>query len=523
MTSVPEWIAERAEKNPDREFIVEAEGRSVTYGAFQEEALRWGAGFRGLGVDAGDTVVTMMPPSIDAFACWIGLSWIRAIDTGCNTEYQGRMLSYLFGNSQATVAVVAQRWLPRLLAIADELTCLKTVIVPDASGPLPLDAAFRVLTSHDLIADQNALTDLEPPSIWDTAMIIYTSGTTGPSKGVLISWGQQFATTCGVIPADSVDADDVFYSAFPMYHGSGRIGLCLMAKCNGKLVLRERFSGSQFWDDIRAFGCTTTALVGAMAPFLWNQEILPDDANNPLRRAIVMPVPTRHRDFEKRFGIVLRTTYSMTEISPPFDTGWDITVPDSCGRLRPGYQVRLVDEHDLDVPQGAIGELVVRHDEPWTLSSGYFGMPDKTAEQWRNGWLHTGDAFRCDDEGNYYFVDRFKDAIRRRGENISSFEVEQCVAEHPDVLEAAAVAVPSEWGEDEVKVVVVLKEGSELSPRELFSSLEPRMPRFMLPRYIEFSAALPKTEATLRVRKVELRAAGVTPQTWDSEADSSKA
>jgi crotonobetaine/carnitine-CoA ligase len=213
----------------------------------------------------------------------------------------------------------------------------------------------------------------------------------------------------------------------------------------------------------------------------------------------------------------VRTAYAMTECSPPIGTGWDISNPLSCGTLRPGYEARIVDAHDFEVPPGEIGELIVRHKEPWKLFLGYFGMPDKTVESWRNGWLHTGDAFRRDAEGNYYFVDRFKDAIRRRGENISSFEVELHVNAHPEVQESAAVAVPSEWGEDEVKVVVVRKPDSELKPEVLVQFLARTMPKFMVPRYVEFVGSLPKTDATMRVRKVELRVNPINENTWDRD------
>jgi crotonobetaine/carnitine-CoA ligase len=257
--------------------------------------------------------------------------------------------------------------------------------------------------------------------------------------------------------------------------------------------------------------------MGAMSHFLWAQEPRSDDRDNPLERAIMLPVLPQWRAFEERFGIKVRTCFGMTEASPPFGTGWDIEDPRSCGRLRAGYAVRIVDEHDFEVPVGEVGELIIRHDEPWTLSQGYFGMPEKTATSWRNGWFHTGDAFRQDKDGNYFFIDRFKDAIRRRGENISSFEVEAHVNTHPDVSESAALAVPSEWSEDEVKIVVVLNNGSELAAKSLASFLTDTMPAFMVPRYIEFVDSLPKTDATLRVKKNELRVDALNAKTWDRE------
>jgi crotonobetaine/carnitine-CoA ligase len=248
----------------------------------------------------------------------------------------------------------------------------------------------------------------------------------------------------------------------------------------------------------------------------------PSDADNPVTRAACGPLFPEVEIFEKRFGISLGTGYGMTEIgavtrSPNYQHGdWR-----SCGKARtgrPGYELRVVDERDEPVAAGEVGELIVRCDEPWCMNVGYYGMPDKTAESWRNGWFHTGDGFKVDEDGNFFFVDRLKDAIRRRGENISSFEVEGYVNEHPDVAETAAIGVPSELGEDEVKVLVVRKPESALTEQELVEYLIPKMPRFMVPRYVEFVDGLPKTEATSRTQKVKLRENALNDKTWDREA-----
>jgi crotonobetaine/carnitine-CoA ligase len=248
----------------------------------------------------------------------------------------------------------------------------------------------------------------------------------------------------------------------------------------------------------------------------------PGDADNPLRNVSMGPLVNEVEEFKRRFGVQVSTGYGMTEIAVPLASdAWNLANATSCGRVRtgyPGYDVRVVDEWDRPLGPDEVGELIVRTAEPWTMNAGYYNMPAETAAAWRNGWFHTGDAFRYDADGNYYFVDRIKDAIRRRGENISSFEVEAYVIRHPAVAECAAVAVPSEHSEDEVKVVVVPAPGAVVDPRELIEFLMPTMPRFMIPRYVEIVDALPKTP-TMRVRKVELRtAAAVTDATWDREA-----
>jgi crotonobetaine/carnitine-CoA ligase len=284
--------------------------------------------------------------------------------------------------------------------------------------------------------------------------------------------------------------------------------------------LRDVFSLTEFWSDIRTHGVTATGIIGVIASFLMSVPRAPDDADSPLKSCSMGPLVANVDEFKERFGVRVSTGYGMTEIGAPLASdGWNLANATSCGRVRtgyPGYEVRVVDEHDEPVGPGVVGELVVRASEPWVLNVGYYNMPAETAAAWRNGWFHTGDGFRYDEEGNFYFVDRIKDAIRRRGENISSFEVEAYVARHPAVQEVAALGVPAEHGEDEVKICVVVRPGATLDPQELIEFLAPDMPRFMVPRYVEIVEQLPKTP-THRVRKVELRA-GTGTGTWDREA-----
>jgi crotonobetaine/carnitine-CoA ligase len=307
----------------------------------------------------------------------------------------------------------------------------------------------------------------------------------------------------------------------PLFHNSGRSAFNYALVCGGRFVIRDRFSASEFWDDVRATGCTTAALVGPMTALLHAAPVRPDDADNPLRNVILGPMIPEIAGFERRFGVRTATGYGQTEVGMPVTTGWEHGPWANCGRERLDYpwpEVRIVDAHDQPVEAGEVGEMIVRTTEPWALNAGYYKMPEQTAEAWRNGWFHTGDAFRVDGDGWYYFVDRMRDTIRRRGENISSFEVETLVAEHPDVAECAAVGVPAPLGDDDVLVAVIGRDGVAFDPSALIRFLEPRMPRFMLPRYVEVVDDLPRTEASMRVRKHELRARGVTATTWDREA-----
>jgi carnitine-CoA ligase len=339
-------------------------------------------------------------------------------------------------------------------------------------------------------------------------MVLYTSGTTGPSKGVLVPWGQVGSVAAGVFPEGTYKAGDVLYCPFPPNHIGGRLFPAVGIRHGLPVVIRESFSASEYWADIHRYGITTTALVAAMANILWRAPATDADADNPLVNILMLPVIDEYKSFESRFGVRICTVFNMTEISIAIQSGWDIDDPQSCGRVRtgpPGYELRLVDDHDYPVEPGQVGELVCRTDLPWSLNAGYFGRPQQTAEAWRNGWFHTGDAFRRDEQGRYYFVDRMKDAIRRRGENVSSFEVEREVRDHPDVVDCAAIGVPSALSEEDIKVFVITVPGSRLTASALIEHVKAKCASFMVPTYVEFVDALPMTEATGRVKKAELR------------------
>jgi crotonobetaine/carnitine-CoA ligase len=519
---LPHLIARHVEDVPDRVAMLDVDGHRSTYRELQDTYRTWSDAFRRLGVVPGDNVVTMLPNSFVAFEAWLGVAWLGAVEVPVNNAYLGDMLRYLLDDSQASVLVIARRFLDRLEGIAGDLQHLRTVVVPDAAPDEDLPSLpFAVLDGAAFFAGATPADDLPGPERYDIAALIYTSGTTGPSKGVLVPWAElnEFAS----MPPDGMIEDDGgYYTVYPAFHVSGKSALYTAARYRAHIVIRETFSLSEFWDDIRRFDVKAAGLVGPMASLLMLAPPHPDDAKTPLEKVYMGPLIPQVEEFKARFGLVVGSGFGMTEIGVPLGTdGFNLANATSCGRVRPGYpgyQVRIVDEHDEEVPVGTVGELIVRADEPWVITPGYFNQPERTAEAWRNGWFHTGDAFRRDEDGNHYFVDRIKDAIRRRGENISSFEVEAAVSQHAAVQECAAIAVPSELGEDEIKVLVVAVGGSTLDPAELIDFLEPRMPRFMLPRYVEVVAALPKTDATYRTKKVELRAAGLNDATWDREA-----
>jgi carnitine-CoA ligase len=338
---------------------------------------------------------------------------------------------------------------------------------------------------------------------------------------VLVPWAE-LCEGPRAMPENFITEGGAYYTVYPAFHLSGKVGLYTSAFYAARLIIRETFSPADFWNDVREHDVHSMGLLGPMAAMLLMMPEQPDDADNPVDNVMMGPIIPNIEEFQRRFGIQnIGTGYGMTEIGFPLASGgYDLPNPKTCGRRRegyPGYEVKVVDEHDQEVGPNEVGELVVRSYEPWVMNAGYWGMPDKTAEAWRNGWFHTGDGFMYDEDGNFYFVDRMKDALRRRGENISSFEVEAGINQHPAVQETAVIAVPSELGEDEVKAVCVVAQGQSVTPEELIEFLAPRMPRFMIPRYLEFVDALPKTDATFRVRKVELRENALNENTWDRE------
>jgi crotonobetaine/carnitine-CoA ligase len=513
--TLPGVIKSWAESDAGRPFLWSVDGSLRTYHQVHEAALRWADAFRRAGIAAGENVAAMVQTSVGAAEQWLGLAWLRAVQTGVNTDFRGRSLEYVIVNSGAKHVICQAEFLNRVAEIASRLDHVELVIVPDAAPEaLPTRFPVRLVSAESLWEEAEPATGLGVPERHEIACVAYTSGTTGPSKGVLVPWGRFWPEVAWM----DLGANDVYYCDFPCFHLSGLVPLAWLAFPGGQVVLRDSFKTQSFWDDVRRFGCTATALIPVMMNWLLDQPPKPDDFDNPLRVVSGAPVVPRIDQFKRRFGVQMRTVYSTTETGMPLYAGPDVSADRaSTGKwASPGYQVRVVDEHDYDVESGQIGELLVRTDEPWRMMAGYFGMPEKTADAWRNGWFHTGDGFVQDENGRYHFVDRISDSMRRRGENISSIEVEAYVNEHPAVAESAAIGVPSEYGEDEVKICVVLHDLVDLPPEVLHDFLVERMPSFMVPRYIEYLENPERTEAMKRIKKPPLRLNPLNDRTWDA-------
>jgi len=502
------WARERG----DQVYVIFDAQRRYTYREMHARTQRVAAGLASLGVQQGDHVLAWQPTSPEMLETYYAINYLGAVFVPINTAYRGRLLEHVIERSDARLAVVHSSLLDRLEGI--DLKPLQRVVVtgpePAICAPLPSVAFEQIRCSEtDLPALQRPI---EP---WDTQSIIYTSGTTGPSKGVLSSYLHMY-TNPGPEAWPFITGEDRFLVNNPMFHIGGMgLPFAMLAR-GGSIVLPERFSTDHFWPMVTEHEVTAIFLLGVMATFLIKAPPSPLDRAHQVRTCFIVPLIEGAQEFTRRFGANVYTIFNMTEISSPIVSAPNPIVRGTCGKVRAGVEVRLVDGNDCEVPLGTVGEMMLRTDRPWAMSHGYQKEPEATARAWRNGWFHTGDAFREDAEGNFFFVDRMKDSIRRRGENISSFEVEAEVLAHVDVRECAALGVPSEFGEDEVMIVVAPAPGRTVDPVALTHFLMSRLAYFMIPRYVRTLPELPKTPSA-KVMKVKLRGEGVTADTWDRE------
>lgn len=516
---LPNLIALKSVNSPNSPFLKSAFADEwLTYGQAQAEIVSWAVLYRGNGVTAGHTVATMLEASPVAVCSWIGAASIQAIEVPINTGYVGRILAHVINDSGAELMAVDGEHIDQIVEVLGELRHLKKVIVIGDS-PLPTGASVDFVPLESEWPSPSACDEFRPESItpYDTACILYTSGTTGPPKGVQIPWAQLYATATGLPPFPKLGPSDRYYSPYPMFHVGGKHPPYVMALAGGALVLRDRFSSDNYWSDIDKDQCTVTFLLSAMTQFVQSRP-LSESRGNPMRHVMMVPLLEDTEGFENSYGVELSTIFNMTEVSCPIVSPQSGLVNNtSCGRQRPGYEVRIVDDHDIEVADGEIGELVVRASDPWVHMSGYWGAPERTVEAWRNQWFHTGDAFTRDSGGNYYFRERMNDVIRRRGENISGSEIEAEAMRIDGVSAAAAVGVPSEFGEAEIKLVLLRQEGSDLDLRMVHQHLKTALPKFMVPRYLEFVDEFPLTP-TQKIKKSVLREAGITSGTVDSQS-----
>ncbi len=469
-----------------------------------------------LGIQKGDKVCVIMTNSVEYFHTWFALAKIGAVMVPINIALKGNLLRHIIQNSDASVVIADRDLVDRVAFIQEEIKKVRTVIiVPDYSEKEVGFSSDFTLKKFDELRSGSTENPPRHVHFYDPMSILYTSGTTGPSKGAILSHCYHYAVPNRERQFLRYQEDSVVYSCLPLFHANASMAALGAMVAEGTFAMGKRFSLTTFWDEIRSYQATHTNVLGSIFALLARQPRKEDDANNPLRVMNAVPWLPEFEEFEKRFSLKLITMYGLTETGIPVVAPFEEKIrPRTCGKALPAYDVRIFDDYDVECGPNTTGEFVVRGKEPYGMMDSYYNMPEATVKVSRNLWFHTGDWGYRDEDGYFYFVDRKKDALRRSGENISSFEVEGVINSHPKILESAVFAVPSELGEDEVKVAVVLKKGEKLSPEELVSFCNDRMAYFAVPRYVEFRESLPKTP-TSRVEKYKLREEGVTKDTWD--------
>lgn len=497
---------------PDRPAISDDTG-SMTHEELWRRTCQYAGGLRALGVGEGDVVLIMLDNSADYYVVYAALSFLGAVSVPTNTAYRGTILDHVLRTTASTMAIVEDQYAELVASVPD--STLRSLVVRGLTQPT---ATGQPGPASSDLADVFSGPPVEPLDVgpWQTLSIMFTSGTTGLSKGAAVSHGSAYATSFYPQVYGPHDEHDTILVVYPMFHVTGLFGGPLGAGYLGATVhIVPGFSASRFWDDVRAAGATSVIVVGAMFDFILQQPPRPDDRKHTLRTVFMIPRPERSRDGIERFGIQLTTAFGGTEAGTVIvNLSTDPQDFDSLGRVRPGWEIRLVDEHDIAVPDGKPGEAIVRSAEPWVMATGYVNNAEASSSLWRNGWLHTGDMLRRDAEGRFHFVDRAKDSVRRRGENISSIEVETEVMRHPEVAECAAIGVGDPRIDQEVKIFVRRHAGSTLAEFDLISALIDQMPYYAIPRFVTFVDQLPRTP-TGKVRKVELH--DHQAPTWDRE------
>jgi carnitine-CoA ligase len=510
--TIPFLLVRSAEVYGDRPCLSAGDLR-LTYTEVLAAARAHAALLASAGVDPGDRVAVMSENRWEVLALWLGCAWRGAIFVPVNPASRGEQLEHILVNAGPGVLVVEAGLEERLDALGRfprELTQIWLLGSTDRAGPREVPV--------EPFPEASGAVDAAPVSPGDTLAILYTSGTTGPSKGVVCPhaqftwWGENVGKWL------DLTSDDVLYTCLPLFHTNALNAFVQAVMHGARYVVGPRFSASRFWQRLVEADATVTYLLGAMVSILVARPSSPLDRGHGVRVALAPATAAETwRVFQERFEIRIVDGHGMTETNAVIGPRDGEQRPGWMGQVMPGFEARVVDEHDVVVSDGTPGELVIRSEEPFAFATGYWQMPEETVRAWRNLWFHSGDRVVRDESGYFRFLDRLKDAIRRRGENISSWEVEQALLHHPDVAAAAVVPVPSELGEDEVMAYVLPRSGSRLAPIDVVRFCEPRLAYFAIPRFVEIVDELPLTENG-KVRKIELRERGVRETTWDREA-----
>jgi len=493
--------------------LVKAGDASWNFADAPDIAARFAGTLAAAGIKPGDRVALMCSNRAEFLEIFLGCAWLGAVTVMINVASRGLQLQHILRNSGARLLVTEAGLLDAFDHVETNGLALERIWPIGEQAPAPF---HRVAVTSVPSRAQPVGTGVNDPA--HLLAILYTSGTTGPSKGVCCPHAQYFWWGINGIRNLEIREGDVLCTSLPLFH-SNALGAFYQALLSGStLVVESRFSASQFWQSLIEHRATVTYVLGAMVPILLSRPPSPQERGHCVRCGLGPGVPANlHVALQQRSGVALVDGYGSTETNFVIGGTTAQQRPGSMGTVGEGYEARVIDGSGNDAKPGEAGELILRSAEKLAFATGYFAMPDKTAEVFRDGWFHTGDRVIREADGHFRFVDRLKDAIRRRGENISSFEVEQVLLSHPDVGTAAVFPIPSQLAEDEVMAAVVRRPGSGLTESALCEFCRPRLARFAVPRFIEFVDSLPMTENG-KVQKYKLRDHGVTAATWDREA-----
>jgi len=507
-------------RHPDK-VLLDFSGELYTYAETDSLSTRMAHSLASLGVQPGETVLTMLDNNIDAVVTWLAINKLRAVSVPINTALKGEFLRHQIADTSTRIVICEGAYLDRVVPLAPKLPDVRNVLYRGQLESLP--ACSIAIASLDEYRGHDETPFEIKPNPSDLSCLIYTSGTTGPSKGCMISYNFMCNLARLQLRAGPANENDVTITPLPLFHMNALcVSIIASILVGARAAILPRFSVSNFWQEVERSGATIASILGGMGGLLAKA---PD--NDAMKRCYGQIHTARGNPYteetkniwRERFGtkLVGGNGYGLTEACVITSlAGGEYAAPGSSGKRIPDFDVRIVDDEDREVPANTSGEIVVRPLRPDIMFQGYWQRPEDTLKLMRNMWFHTGDIGKFDDDGFFYFVDRKKDYLRRRGENISSFEMEAAFAVHPDISEVAVHAVPSDKGEDDVKVTAVLHDGATLQPEDLFRWATDAVPYYALPRYIEFRETLPKNPQG-RVLKYLLRDEGKTASTWDWE------
>ena len=524
---LPKVLKDQASLIPNKDFLQFSYDKALTFSEVNKLANQIANSLNKLGIRKTDKVSVYMPNSLEICLAWFGILKNGSVMVPINTAYVMDFLQYIIESSDSKIIIIAEEYLERLANIQDRIPNIEKVIVWTRNNKDSFESngysKTQLISWNDFVSKgSNQEPEVEITHM-DHARLMYTSGTTGKSKGVVRPCAADYSSAQNYSSIMDLTSDDTVFTCLPLFHSNAMVMGVYPAMISGcKVIVEEKYSASKFWKWMKDFEVTKFNLVGVMSYFMWNAPVVPEEKQHKVKLVLGSPAPHDIiEEFMERFNILFTEGYGLTEVgqctftrpNEPFRVG-------SCGKESPGYEIKIVNpDTDEELPRNTPGELVLRPRIPNICLHYYYKMPEKTVSDFRNLWFHTGDLCRMDEDGYIFFMDRVKDYIRRRGENISSFEVENLISTHPSIEESAAIAVKlDEQGrhsEDELMIVIVLKENMTLDPKDLIEFLQPIMPKFMIPRFVRFRDSLPKTP-TNRVQKVKLREEGITKDTWDS-------